>query len=331
MAPLAAESEPSPQDYREAHGLLKDHRALILLHSNADLDCVGSALALEEAYPRSILAAPKGVSGAGKRLVEGLDHEPLAEELPPDGDEPWELVVVVDSGNPSQVILPDRVQRILVIDHHQPLSGWPDGTRQLCDPDSSSCAELIFKLLEEAGLSPGLAGCQALMVGIVADTAHFRHADAETFLTFARLLQLHDLPTRQVLELMKPDQHRELSRRVAQLKGAQRLRYFRKGQHLIAVARTGAFEAATATALLAIGADVAFVASQKKRRVQLSARCLPRLVEAGLNLGVLLKELAQETGMEGGGHPGAAALMGEGDAEALLNLASGKARRKLPP
>ncbi len=298
---------------------------------------MGSALALKEAYPAAVLAAPMGVSGAGKRLAAGLEFDPVAEHLPADEDKDadedvdatWDLVVVVDSGNPSQVILPEGDGPILVIDHHQPLAGWPEGTRQLCDPNLSSCAELVFKLLEQAGLTPDARSCQALMAGIVADTAHFRHAKAETFVTFSRLLQLHETPTNQVYDLMRPDFHRELSRRVAQLKGAQRLRYFREGQTLIAVTRTGAFEAATANALLAIGADVAFVASQKKRRVQLSARCLPRIAEEGLNLGVLLQELAQETGMEGGGHPAAAALMGNGDAEALLNLAGRKARQML--
>lgn len=309
--------------------MLEGSRALILLHSNADLDCVGSALALKEAYPNSLLAAPMGVSGAGKRLVQGLRYDPLLEELPADQDRAWDLVVVVDTGNPSQVVIPDNTEQILVIDHHQPLSGWPEGTRQLCDPNASSCAELVFHLLELADLSLSKRCCQALMVGIVADTAHFRHASPETFVTFSRLLQFHHIPTSQVFELMKPDLHREFSRRVAQLKGAQRLRYVRDGQNLIAVARAGAFEAATANALLAIGADVAFVASQKKRRVQLSARCLPRMVEQGINLGVLLKELAQESGLEGGGHPGAAALMGEGDADALLDLATRMVRRQL--
>ncbi len=327
VAPLEVEI-PSKGDLELCHKSLSGTPALALLHSNADLDCVGSAIALKEAYPGMTLSAPLGVSGAGNRLVAGLGLEAISESLP---DEPgeWELIVVVDTSNPSQVSLPEPAGRILVIDHHQPLSGWPEGTLLINDPERTSCAEVVLDLLDYAGIEPTPVGCLGLLAGIVADTAHFRHARPGTLLTFARLLQIHDQSVRQVFELLRSDPHQELSRRVAQLKGAQRLRYYKEGDTLIALARAGAFEAATANALLGLGADVAFVASQKKRKVQLSARCHQRVVELGLNLGLLLNELADLTGLEGGGHPGAAALMGQGDAEALLNLAYRKTKEFL--
>lgn len=328
MAPLVAEPE-NTSDLSAAKVLeyLDQGPALLILHSNADLDCVGSALALKQVYPDSQMTAPMGVSGAGKLLLERLGLEPLSEQWP--GPETYQTVVVLDTGNPSLVELPEKVERLMIIDHHQSLAGWPAETMIHCNAEHTSCAEVVLDLLELKGVELDPLTCQLLMAGLVADTAHFRHATVQTMQNFTRLLELHDQRPGDILDLLRSDFHRDLSRRIAQLKGAQRIKVVREGDHLIATAQSGSFESSTAHALLGLGADVAFVASQKKNFVRLSARARANMVEKGLNLGELLYELGEQTGTEGGGHPGAAALSGDGEAEALLHLSAQATRRSL--
>jgi len=112
----------------------------------------------------------------------------------------------------------------------------------------------------------------------------------------------------------------DISERVAQLKGGQRMRFERVGQYVVAISQGSSFESSVCKALLNLGADLAFVASQRDEEFRLSARARQDLVRKGLHLGQLLGNVGEETDNDGGGHGGAAGLVGVGDAEAILNI-----------
>ncbi|HSV42353.1 MAG TPA: DHH family phosphoesterase, partial [Methanomassiliicoccales archaeon] len=112
----------------------------------------------------------------------------------------------------------------------------------------------------------------------------------------------------------------DVSERVAMLKGGQRVRFERVGDKIVAISLGSSFESSVCKGLLNIGADVAFVVSQRDENFRLSARARPEMVRAGLHLGKMLEGLGKETDNEGGGHPGAAGLTGVGDAEAMANI-----------
>ena len=88
----------------------------------------------------------------------------------------------------------------------------------------------------------------------------------------------------------------------------------------MAVSQGSAFEASVCKALLFLGADIAFVGSQRGEHFRISARATQAMVRNGVHLGKLLGGVGSETTNGGGGHPGAAGLTGTGDVEAILNI-----------
>ena len=54
--------------------------------------------------------------------------------------------------------------------------------------------------------------------------------------------------------------------------------------------------------MLSMGADVAFVVSQRDEKFRLSARARQDMVRHGLHLGKMLEDVGNETANEGGGH-----------------------------
>jgi nanoRNase/pAp phosphatase (c-di-AMP/oligoRNAs hydrolase) len=82
-------------------------------------------------------------------------------------------------------------------------------------------------------------------------------------------------------------------------------------------------------ALLDLGADIAFVGSQRGEMFRISARATQAMVRKGVHLGKLLGAVGTETTNGGGGHPGAAGITGTGDVEAILNISVDNALRLL--
>ena len=82
-------------------------------------------------------------------------------------------------------------------------------------------------------------------------------------------------------------------------------------------------------ALLHLGADIAFVGSQRGDEFGISARATSDIVRAGVHLGRLLNGVGSETSNGGGGHPGAAGISGVGDVEAMLNISAENAIKHL--
>jgi alanyl-tRNA synthetase len=105
----------------------------------------------------------------------------------------------------------------------------------------------------------------------------------------------------------------DVSERIAVLKGAQRIEFEKVGGYLVATTVVGAFEAATARALLRIGADVAIVAAHKDKEVRISMRSKRYFYEeTKLNLGVdIAHELGKIIDGSGSGHPNAAGVNGK--------------------
>ena len=111
-----------------------------------------------------------------------------------------------------------------------------------------------------------------------------------------------------------------MSERVAAMKAVGRSKFDRVGDMLVAVSNGSSFEAASCRALMASGADVVFVGSQREDEFRVSARTTQEMVRRGLRLDTLLGELSQETATDGGGHGGAAGMTGTGDVEAMLHM-----------
>jgi nanoRNase/pAp phosphatase (c-di-AMP/oligoRNAs hydrolase) len=230
----------------------------------------------------------------------------------------YDQVVVVDTSSPDQLgEFASVPEDTIIIDHHARSERW--GTRTYyCDDSRKSCAEIVYHILKIAGVKVERDVGLALLAGMLTDSGHFRYSNGALLHAFADLMEDAGVEIDEVTSMT--DLEPEISERISQLKGAQRIRFDRIGDRIVAISVGSAYESSVCKGMLSIGADVAFVGSQRDERFRLSARARPEMVRMGFHLGKLLEEVGTETSNDGGGHGGAAGLVGVGDVEAILNI-----------
>jgi len=260
--------------------------ALILMHTQADPDALASAHLISRLFEDSTLGSFGELGNTAKEMAGTLA-----------------VIVVVDASTP-EMLTPDRtIEPDLVIDHHRPQDGWEDAVH-IEDEDRPSCVEIVLNILSEMDVPLSGSDAKIALAGILADTARFRFADAETLRTAADLLDSGGDITG-ALSLIETDHYFDVSRRIALLKALQRTNVDRKGEVLIALSRISAYEGGAARILVHAGADVALVSSNKKAGGgRISARARPEIVDRDLHLGKILEEVGAEVGGWGGGHAG---------------------------
>lgn len=160
----------------------RDH-FLILTHVRPDGDTVGSSAALCLGL-RSLGKTAHVLRNSGVTPRYAWLHEDLTVE------EVFEGATLVSTDVASPQMLPpefshlaDRVS--LRIDHHGSATSF--GEAELVDPDSASCAEVVWDVLALLGCAPEARILDAVYVGISTDTGCFRFANttAHTFETAA--------------------------------------------------------------------------------------------------------------------------------------------------
>jgi nanoRNase/pAp phosphatase (c-di-AMP/oligoRNAs hydrolase) len=293
---------------------LKEGRKLVLLHGNADPDALGCGYAIACSFPQADICAPGGLDKIAKVVAAKLDLKVLdwADVMQ------YDQVVVVDTSSPDQLgefaSIPDES---IVIDHHARTERWGART-YYCDDSKKSCAEIIYQLLKVADIKVERKVGLALLAGMLTDSGHFHYSNGALLRAFADLMEDAGVEIDEVTSMtdLEPD----VSERVSQLKGAQRIRFDRIGDRIVAISVGSAYESSVCKGMLAVGADVAFVGSQRDEHFRLSARARPEMVRMGFHLGKLLEDVGTETSNDGGGHGGAAGLVGVGDVEAILNI-----------
>ena len=162
-----------------AQYLLTHDHYTILTHRRPDGDTIGSSAAL-----------CLGLRSLGKKAhvlfnCEVSDrfawlHEGLTKEAEEEGD----TIVSVDVASPG--MLPKSFMHLLGkialrIDHHDAATSFTEV--ELVDGGSASCAELVWDVLAEAGVTMDEKIAEAVYVGVSTDTGCFRYANttAHTF------------------------------------------------------------------------------------------------------------------------------------------------------
>jgi phosphoesterase RecJ-like protein len=294
--------------------MLEKGRKLILIHGNADPDALGSAYAITRAFPEGDIVAPGGLDRISKIIADKQGIEVGGNADFSD----YDLVVVVDTSSPDQLEnFSDVPAGSVIIDHHARSDKW-NGCVYYCDESKRSCAEIVVELVRTAGKELDKGAILVLLAGMITDSGHFRHANHELLIAFAELMEENGVGIDEVFALTDTDQ--VISERIAQLKGGQRLKFDRVGRYIVAISHGSSFESSVSKSLLSLGADVAFVGSQREGKFRVSARARQEMIRMGLHLGRMLEDVGFETSNDGGGHPGAAGLIGEGDVEAMLNM-----------
>ena len=162
-----------------ADWLLDRDNFTLLSHRKPDGDTLGSCAAL-----------CRGLRSLGK-TAHILDNEdltplfaPLVEGLTKPQAEEGDILVAVDVA--SDTMLPKAFAHLLGniqlrIDHHSSATSFTDC--ELVDGGSASCAELVWDVLEDAGVTMDKAIAEAVYVGVSTDTGCFRYSNttAHTF------------------------------------------------------------------------------------------------------------------------------------------------------
>ncbi|MBM7095386.1 DHH family phosphoesterase [Bacillus sp. H-16] len=197
-------------------------RVIIMGHKNPDMDSIGAAIGMlkiaqvnnKDAF---IVLDPDNVNQSVHKLLEAIqDHDDLwAHFITPEEareemtDET--LMVVVDTHKPSLCIdakLLDRVERIIVIDHHRRGEEFiEEAVLVYMEPYASSTAELVTELLEYQPNHPNLDVLEAtaLLSGIIIDTKSFAIRTGSRTFDAASYLKSQGADTTLVQKLMKED------------------------------------------------------------------------------------------------------------------------------
>ncbi|HVO77969.1 MAG TPA: DHH family phosphoesterase [Methanomassiliicoccales archaeon] len=297
---------------------LKEGRKLVLVHGNADPDALGCAYAVSSSFPNVTACAPGGTDRISKVIADKLDFRITSKA---DTDD-FDVVIVLDTSSPDQLLPMVPPDGSIVIDHHAKSDKW-HGMTYYCDDSKRSCAEIVLELIKLAKVPLSRDAGLALLAGMLTDSGHFKYSNPGLLKAFAEIMESKKIDIDEVLTLTDLDQ--DISERISQLKGAQRIKFERLGDHLVVTSHGSAFESSVCRSLLMLGADIAFVGSQRGGEFRISARARPDMVRMGLHLGKLLGDVGAETSNDGGGHGGAAGLVGTGDVEAILNICMSRA------
>lgn len=280
---------------------------LYLCHRNADPDALGSAIALAERYDGDI-----GVVGGCNKLAQAIARELGVSVLVDPNPEDYDLTVAVDASTHSQLNnIP--IPRLAVIDHHSTARLAEQAIWHVVE-EVDSTAEIVYRI---AGVSTRRAGL-ALAAGIVTDTGHFKHASPGSFRAVADILEDAGVEYGEVLDLFSrvPE---DMSRRIAMLKAASRMKIHRVNDWVVVTTSVGSFGGSAAASLTGLGADVAIVGSEKTGdKIRLSGRAKKNAVERGVNLGRVMARVGQQYNGSGGGHDAAAGLNARGKLDEAL-------------
>ena len=160
----------------------------IMGHKNPDMDCLGAALGIAtcvlHTHMRPFIVLTERNDATADALSE-MDRLGLSEKLLITGPEALEMVkpnailVVVDTQRPMITDCPallDRVEKIVLIDHHRRSADYIENpTLHYLESRASSASEMVTEVLQyyDESVRPDSFVCSALLAGIELDTKQF--------------------------------------------------------------------------------------------------------------------------------------------------------------
>ena len=286
----------------------------IISHRNGDMDTIGSACAMSRIIGPMSRACGVHMSTMARAMVgEGTDFLKL-NPMTPTWPRNLGGIIIVDAAGSSQlgIDLPDVPK--CIIDHHSSGDGFTlrDGDYSMVW-DVCSTAEMVQSWAEK--YAPNRVDEESrrlLLAAIITDTGRFRHADAHSLSSAARLATELELDFPTFIETMESVELNH-SQRVSISKALKRVETLEAGKWFLSYTRAGTNEGLVARSLLTAGADIALVSRRVNGETRLTARANRAATKHGVNLGEIMQEMVTRSGGEGGGHDGAAGWTGNID------------------
>lgn len=176
-------------------GLAAHDRFLIACHVDPDPDCVGTMLTLDW------LLEKKG------KISAPLSHDPMlpqwrflprvervtrARESHDWKSDDWDALIVVDcevERTGDAAVWAERVGTVINIDHHVTNTGT--GSINLIRPQAAAAGEILYEIVDAAGVPLDRHAATLLFAAIMADTGSFRFGNttSEVFAVASRLVK----------------------------------------------------------------------------------------------------------------------------------------------
>ncbi len=186
---------------KEIYKLIKKYNNIVIArHIGADIDALGSQLALKEiikeTFPGKKVYAVGAYSSKFKFIgqidkEEGIDYENT-------------LLIVTDTPKTSRVDVEDfsLYKHTLRIDHHPFEEKFCD--YEFIDDSKSSVCEMIIDLCYSTKLKLNKSAAEKLYMGIIADTNRFMHSNTtpDTLLAASKIMKDYKLDTPKLYEMM---------------------------------------------------------------------------------------------------------------------------------
>jgi nanoRNase/pAp phosphatase (c-di-AMP/oligoRNAs hydrolase) len=278
------------------------------MHSQADPDAIGSAVALchliEYLNPTlSIKTLEPDFSTLGKKLLNKINFH-------------FDPIEIHQLSSPLFFILIDTYEidsslnnsenHIAILDHHIPTTLKTEITYDFRLVSFKATAEIIASLYYHAKISLTSKVIMGILAGIIFDTRRFLYADKELFNCIDYLLNDNPEIYPEIIQLFSS--FRSYSEKRACIKAAQRMKQFQINDKILLISQVSSFEAAAARSLIFLGGDVVAVIAIRKKETRISLRSTPEFhIKTGISLGKdIIPALIAEYGGTGGGHDGAA-------------------------
>jgi nanoRNase/pAp phosphatase (c-di-AMP/oligoRNAs hydrolase) len=287
-------------------------RAAVVCHRNADADAYLSAFALSKLLSNIApkckvdIVTPEGMTTLTTKLSGTFKHRVVTES-----ESEYDLYVAVDVGD-SELLREWKTKMQaspavkVLVDHH-PLREGGLYDHMVVDEKATSAAEVVFSLFTELKQPIDRKTAQALLEGILFDSAHLGIAGEQALRDVVHLIDRGaDIGEARRALRSEPDYGEVL----AKLKGARRLKIHKLGSWVVGATLVGSFQAHVARALLILGADVSIAGGDSDGGSRVSLRATQRFFEATkVRLGEdIAEQVAAELGGHGGGHPTAASF-----------------------
>ncbi len=307
--------------FEDLKNYLADKKILITTHDLVDIDGFVSCFVLKFFFKlfyekNEVFILFQEISKATKNFIDKINNKfPKIKISYLKSNEmlDFDLIIIMDTNNLEQVnfdVLRSGLP-FLFIDHHTNLNKNYKGNLESLNiilDEFSSTAEIIFELFKYYNLEIKLPYKYLLIAAILTDSGFFRHGNNDTIKRVSKLLD-YQIDYQDVLITLK--NNKEISEKLAIIKGLKRVELIRYRGWLIGITNVGSFEATVANSLIQIGFDVGVVYSDKKSNFRISTRASKNIcLNTGLHLGEILGDISNEYEVSGGGHNGAASLNG---------------------
>ncbi len=244
-----------------------------------------------------------------------------------------EFIIILDTNNLDQVVFPESVKEskkkipFIFIDHHFNLNHDIVNNIKAYNiilDSNTSTAEILYEIFMHYKIEIPIKFRYLLLAAIYTDTGGFKNANNNTFHHISDILN-SNLKFQDFL--MCVEKENDFPKKVAIIKGLQRVKIKRINTWLIGISQVGSYTSSVASTLLQIGFDVSIVYSKKPNSFRITTRAKKEIcLKTGLHLGKILSEIKEGSG---GGHDGAASLNGENSFESTLNQILEKIKKTL--